>query len=367
MTALKLARILSSTAVVFALVGAASPERGHERARVELARVNRCSYFRANPMCVPLPIRKSVAANSVRWADVLFAEGHNGLGSIEITNDRDDADDASEPLFVRRSTTTSVGVNVVCDRFPWSANACAKSGMNGSIVRVPADVRAAPNSDHHVSIADTIRGGEVDFWEFPVGHPSSLAHVGGAGFCPYAGDGTGCSGSTATNIATSLGGIDPAIVSKMEKHSHGILPYAISVSALCADPTWVFPATSSDGKNTDTSPACSGHTGPGERPPEGTRGFIDRSDLEIDATRNAPYVKVILRTMDREHLGFTITDTNWSGAPGLAPQYRTSSPIAWRFALREAGLGASGRVRLPITVDGLDLRSDVRFCSNGTC
>ncbi len=318
-------------------------------------------------MCAPLPLVKAVASNSNSWAALLFQDGRNAFQHIEVTTDPNDRDDGSEPLYTLDATTPSVLVTIECDVVSWSAATCAKSHMRGTTIRVPAALRAAPNSDHHASIEDTIRGGEVDFWLFPTGEPSSRAHVGGAGFCPWSGNGTDCSGSTATNIATSLGGIDPVAVRAAENDPHGTLPYSVSVTALCADPSWVFPATYSDGSNTNGTPACAGHTGPGQRPPEGTRGFIDRSDSEIDATANAPYAKVILRTMDREHLGFTLTDTNWAGGPGLAPQYRTSSPAAWGFALREAGLGSSGTVRLPITTHGIDLRADVKFCSNGTC
>lgn len=318
-------------------------------------------------MCVPLPATKAVALASGAWASLLFQSGHDALQHIEVTTDDSDGNDGSEPLYMRTADTQNVAVTIHCDLFPWSAHSCASSDSDGATMQIPEVLRSAPNSDHHASIDDRVRGGEVDFWVFPTGAPPTDAHVGGAGFCSYAGDGTNCSGATATNIATSLGGIDPVVVRGAESDAHGALPYAISVSALCADPSWVFPATYSDGSNTDGSSACANHTGTGQRPPEGTRGFIDRSDADIDATSNAPYVKVILRTMDREHLGFTITDTNWSGAPGLAPEYRTSSPTAWGFALAEAGLGSSGTEQLPITTNGIDLSTDVKFCSNGTC
>ena len=183
------------------------------------------------------------------------------------------------------------------------------------------------------------------------------------GACAYDGDGTDCSGSTATGIATSLGAIDPRDVKRAEKNAHGTLPYAIATSALCASPTWVYPASFSDGANTDNTPACHDGTKPNGRPPEGTRYFLDMSDADVNATSNPPYAKVILRTLDREHFGGTITDTNWAGAPGLSFAFLRDGWAAYA----NLGLPATGSVPLPITSNGIDLASKLRFCANGTC
>ncbi len=126
----------------------------------------------------------------------------------------------------------------------------------------------------------------------------------------------------------------------------------------------MFPATYSDGSNTNGSSACSGHTYSGARPPEGTRWFIDMSDADINATNNAPYVKALLRTMDREHFGGIISDTNWSGAPGLTPQYDRGD---FSFAAVEAGMPPQAYAQVPFTLNGISLRDTVKFCSNGSC
>lgn len=317
-------------------------------------------------MCAPLPASKSIAANSNSWSSLLFQSGHNYLQSIEVTNDVGDVNDASEPLYPLSGGAPAYSETIACDVVSWSNYVCGITNQNGAVINVPTNIVPAANSDHHASIADYARGGEEDFWLFPTSGLTNngTIHVGGAGFCPWSGDGTNCSGATATSIATSLGGIDPVDLQNAESSATGSLPVAISVSALCADPSYVYPAVGSDGSNTNGSSACSGYTGSGQRPPEGTRAYLDKSDADIDATNNAPYVKAILRTMDRDHLGMTVTDTNWSGAPGLAPQYRKGD---WSFARSEAGLSLSGTVSLPITTNGIDLSTAVRFCSNGTC
>ena len=219
--------------------------------------------------------------------------------------------------------------------------------------------------DHHLLWDDFADNGEVDLWDADQPGNGSTLHVGGGGFCQWGTDGTGCSGSTATQIDTSLGGVDAALLQAAESDPHGTLPYALAVAGLCNDPTFVYPAKASDGSNSDGAPACSGHTGPGQRPPEGTRWFLALHDADINATNNAPYVKVLLRTLDEDHYGATIVDTNWNYAPeGYQLQFNRGN---YAFAAAEAGIPYGADVGLPITTNGINLSTAVKFCSNGTC
>ncbi|MBD5633105.1 MAG: hypothetical protein IAI49_01400, partial [Candidatus Eremiobacteraeota bacterium] len=212
---------------------------------------------------------------------------------------------------------------------------------------------------------DYTAGGEYDFWlAKQPGAAGSVMSVGGAGFCKWGTDGTNCSNATATNIATSIGGIDATLLANAESSWNGTLPYAIATAALCADPSFVYPAASSDGQNTNTSAPCAGATASGARPPEGTRWFLNKTDVEIDATSNSRYVKALLRTVDRQHYGGVIVSSNWYGAPGLSMQYNRGN---FGFAATEAGVAYSGNVTLPVTSNGIDPATDVVFCSNGTC
>jgi hypothetical protein len=322
----------------------------------------RCvNVFVSNPMCKPLPSSPAIAANSAAWAALLFQAGHDGFSGISAGTSEE-----SEPLTYLGLTDPFVTLTLACTKETYSPGTCATHGLpDGSAQQIPLDIFVSQGSDHHAAVDDVSLGGERDYWlaPYPVAPLPTLWAVGGAGFCSWSSDGTNCSGSTATNIATSLGGISQADLTAAEASPNGSLPYAISVSALCADPSFVYPASSSDGSNTNTSTACVGATGSGQRPPEGTRGFLALTDAAINATTNAPYVKAILRTMDAQHMGFTITDTDWPGSQGLNPAYRHDS-----FAPQAAEIGiTSPNFTLPITTNGFDLATVVRFCSNGSC
>ena len=326
-----------------------------------------CSHFASNPMCSPLPASPRRSASSAMWAAEQAQPGRSPeLADLQIAQSADPHDrfDNAEPLYALPAGTGVPHV-LACNREPWSAYICNATHLGGTTVLVPAGAVPAGNSDEHLAWSDTANRREVDLWlsSIPDATPNSTLPVGGAGQCLWGSDGTACSGSTATNIATSLGDIQPALVGVAEADPHGTLPYALSTSFLCADTTFVYPANASDGSNTNGTPACAGHVGTGGRPPEGTRWYIDKSDDEIDATTNAPYVKALLRTLDREHFGGTITDTNWSGAPGPALQSRRGD---WRSIVAETGRSGND-VDVPITSYGLDLARDIVFCSNGTC
>lgn len=313
-------------------------------------------------MCRPIPANPAVAPNSSSWSALEFQTGHDYFAPMNLGL----IGETSEPLTDLPVGAASVTLPLACDVVSYAQYECTSHGLpKGSTFPVPMSLYTALGSDHHCSVDDHAKQGEFDGWECPSPAVfSGTMHVGGAGFCPWSGDGTNCSGSTATNIATSLGGIDENDLNAAEADPvHGSLPYAISTATLCADPSSVYPATASDGQNTNYSSACAGHIGSGGRPPEGTRWFLSETDAQIDATNNLPYVKAILRTMDREHMGGVITDTNWSGAPGLSPAFR-HQPFAQ--AKSEAGVfGLS--YQLPITTNGINLQTDVIFCSNGTC
>lgn len=322
----------------------------------------RCTVvFTSNPMCKPLPANPALSPNSAAWAALLFQAGHDQIGGISVGTQEE-----SEPLDIITQGAALLSLPLDCSKESYSAYSCSHNGNpSGTMQTLPLDTYVSQGSDHHSSHDDPVAKGEYDYWLAPYPFSTTLTSwtVGGAGFCSWSGPGTGCSGSTATDIATSLGGVDMYDLSAAEGSANGSLPYALSVSALCADSTYVYPAVSSDGANTDTSSACTSALGAGARPPEGTRGYLALTDAQIDATTNAPYVKALLRTADEQHMGFTITDTNWSGAPGLSVAYR-----AQPFTAQGAEIGLAGNFTLPITTTGLpDLATIVRFCSNGSC
>ena len=327
-----------------------------------------CQHFASNPMCQPLPSNPSVSANSAAWAALNFQSGHDGFGPLQVSNATDpflDSYDGTEPLEELVPGEPTVTQTISCSAVAWGPALCTSTHMQGKVLNLPADMMPEGDSDHHYSYDDATSAGEYDFWlaQQP-GSPGATMSVGGAGFCRWGTDGTGCSGSTATGIATSIGGLDASLIAAAENSPNGTLPYAIAASALCADPSYVYPATSSDGANTNGSAACAGNTGAGQRPPEGTRWFLNKSDADIDSANYPPYVAVILRTMDRQHYGGVIVDTNWSGAPGLSPEYHRGN---FQFAATQAGIGYAKDQSIPVTTTGLNLANDIVYCTNGTC
>jgi hypothetical protein len=318
-------------------------------------------------MCRPLPTNPHVSPYSAAWVALQAQPGHAPeFARLAVTFGParpGDRYDGSYPVYADAGVAGSVVHVVRCSGVSYSAFVCAKTRIEGARIRIPRDAFPEGNADRHISIEDDVAKRELDFWgaSKPSDVPDSPFDTLTGGQCAFDGSGTDCSGSTATNIATSLGALDPRDIAAAESDPHGTLSSAVATDALCASPTWVYPATFSDGGNTDATPACRGALGPHGRPPEGTRFFLDLSDADVNATSNAPYVKVVLRTLDREHFGGTITDTNWPGAPGLAFGYVRDG---WSALARERPWFQRG---LPITTNGIDLAKKQRFCMNGTC
>jgi hypothetical protein len=331
-----------------------------------------CVHFAANPMCHKLPSNPQVASQSGNWANLEFGSGRNSLGGLQISNAPNpflDSYDNSVPRYELPVGAATIKQTVVCNKENYSYEACQATGMNNKVIYVPADMIPQGASDHHFAYDDFANHGEQDFFltEPPSGNGGTMS-VGGAGFCKWGTAGTGCSGSTATDIALGMGAIDATLLREAESDpEHGSLPYAVASEAVCndVDADFVYPATSSDGDTSDSSPPCIGHTAPGQRPPEGTRWFLAMHDSDVNATANTAYVKVILRTMDEDHYGGVITDTNWGEAPeGLMIPFSRGN---FAFAAAEAGIYYGTDVFLPISSNGINLTTAVKFCSNGTC
>ena len=307
-----------------------------------------CAHFKGNPICKPLPSTPAISRHSSSWAALEFQSGRASIATQPVVG-------GDFPIDIVAGAT--VPQIIVCDVAPWSAGQCNGSHTNGITLDVPAKMKPSPNSDHHYSFIDYARQGEYDFWLASTPKsPGSTMHVGGLGFCPWSGNGTNCSGSTATNLASSLGLGQPAELVAAEATSSGTLGHAIAAATLCADPSWVAPATYSDGTNTNEYTACAGHTGSGDRPPEGTRWFLNYSDEQINAMDFKPYEAALLRTLDKEHYGGIITDTTWSGGQGLN--------IQWAYGDYSP---ASGGVDLSFPLGSIVLSRDIVFCSSGTC
>jgi hypothetical protein len=323
-------------------------------------------------MCVPLPASPRVSPFSGAWASVNFQGGRNSIMGLTAKPGahpfNDGSNDKADPPYevVRADTATTPQV-ITCDAVPWAQWNCKTYGIADKTVDVPTDMEPAGNTDHHFSFGSTAAQGEYDFWlvQSRIATAHGKLHIGGGGFCPWAGDGTACSGSNATNIAGTLGTITAADFARGESDkAHGTFGHAIAFSVLCADAAHVWPANASDGKNTDSYPACSGHTGPNARPPEGTRLFLNLTDEQVDALDLHEYEKAFWRTVDKQHFGGLIVDTTWAGGQGLNPVFQRDDFTA---VAQEAGIDPQPYADVPIRLGGIALQNDIKFCVDGTC
>ncbi len=331
-----------------------------------------CRHFVKNPICAVLPAAPQISPFSGAWAAVNFQSGRDeisGLTAKPGTRPFDDGsrDNADPPYELVTKDTATTPQRITCDAVPWAQWDCRNYGIADKTINVPSDMEPAGNTDHHFSFGSLAARGEYDFWlvQSRIAPANGRLHVGGGGFCPWAGDGTACSGSNATNIAGTLGSITAADFARARSNrTHGTFGHAIAFSVLCADAAHVWPANASDGKNTDSYPACAGHTGPGARPPEGTRLYLDLNDDQVDALNLHDYEKAFWRTVDKQHYGGIIVDTTWAGGQGLNPVFQRDD---FSTEAQEAGIAPQPYAAVPIRRGSITLRNDIKFCINGTC
>jgi hypothetical protein len=310
-----------------------------------------------------------VSTYSSAWAALDFQAGRAYVPGFSAKPGPDPfhstSDGSDPPLDELKVGGASIAQVIECNA-SWGPTVCGSHGIQGATLHVPVGMEPAGNSDHHYSYNDDATQREYDFW-LVQGLPTTAGaklYIGAGGVCPWSGDGTNCSGSNATNIAGSLGSITEADFVRGESGPSASFGHAISFSTLCADPTYVFPATASDGSNTNSSSACSGHTGAHGRPPEGTRVYLNMTDAQVNAMSLPAYAKAWWRTLDRQHEGGFIADTNWSGAPGLSPAFQRDD---FSKQALEAGVDPVPYASVPIGLGTIDMAKDIKFCANGTC
>jgi hypothetical protein len=274
-------------------------------------------YYPSSPYHQPIPSNAVFVsqAQSTAW-NVLQSPGN--FNTISISENGSNGNDGSDPTYYTDGDGTSTTID--CNKYSYSQYSC-ENGVNVNnflTSAFPLGMIAAGDSDHHVLSIDTKNQVEFDIWNStPIFTASGQTwSVGGAGECPLAGNGTGCSGSFATNIAGSLGLIraEDILVALNSSNPNAVLPYALSIATKCNGTAHQFPATASDaqcGANIGTSTT---------RPPEGARLCINLTDAQINAGSWSDYEKVVYRTADCQHFGMFIRDTSWSGAPGFGWQ-----------------------------------------------
>jgi hypothetical protein len=312
-------------------------------------------YFPKSPYRVPLPANPVFvsAAQSAAWNS---ANSPSGLGDIVISENG--STDGADPIYYVDGDGTDF--TLACNKQSYSAYACSINTSNPNNMRnmngvtmsaFPLGAITSGDSDHHIVGIDTINGYEVDIWlgrPFPTS-PNATWSVGGAGECALDGDGTGCSGSTATNMALSMGNIRPEDILYCLNQSPNpdtcVLPYALAMAPKCNGTGFTYPATASDGQCFDSA---GNNLSNSSGIPEGTRGCINMTDAQINALPYPAYEKVVYRTMDCEHYGVFDRDSNWSGGPGFVFQYQGGEAYTafgqtdpWKTLANQVGVNAS--------------------------
>ena len=314
-------------------------------------------YFPNSPFHVPLPANPVFVsdAQSATWNQ---QNSPSNFGDFTVSEDASSGNDGGDPINYTDGDGTTF--NLACNKTSYSAYVCGINAynphglvdMNGTNVSFPLHSIPAGDSDHHISSINTLEGYEDDIWlgsPFPT-QAGATWSIGGAGRCALNGDGTGCAGATATNMALSMGIIRAEDILYCLNSSANpescTLPYALAIAPKCNGKNFTYPATASDGQCFDSSGTNHSTTA---GLPEGSRGCVNLTDAQINALPYPAYEKVVLRTADCQHFGMFVRDSNYSGGPGFAWQFSGAEAFSafghtdpWRKLANQVGIAPSG-------------------------
>jgi hypothetical protein len=323
-------------------------------------------YYPSSPFHVALPSNPVPvpAATSSRWDS---DQSPDQVNEITVSEDGSNTNDGSDPTYYTdgdgTATTLICALNSAgsvgkyyCDNslstydnsiveFWNNSGNCPDSNYGGTnygcpvgvSFGIPANMLTAGDTDHHGIIIKTTEstgghtGYEVDFWgdgslstrSVPTSGNWTVAALGA---CSLNGDGTACSDSYAANMAGSLGlvrgeDIMYCLTGAGASNSSCVLPYALRIALKCNGTNSTYPASASDGQ-CGAGGTTGNSNGDSARVPEGTRGYINETDAQVNAESIADFQKVIRRTMDKQHYGFFDGDSSYGGAPGISLQYQ---------------------------------------------
>ncbi len=277
--------------------------------------------------CQPLPANPVFNANSATWDT---AQGGGGtIAGMQVSETGAPPNDGSFPV-VYGTNIPLVPVNIDCSLVSWGPWTCVTKGDNPNsvlttTVQLPEQLIVEGTTDAHYGYGNATL--KQTFWCWLCGtangaepkNPINLTagqtfNVGTAGACSWSGDGTGCSGSFATNIAGDIGILDPLEILAALAVPDGYIHHAIKIFPTCNGTPFVPPATASDGQCFRGPNGSNIATSAGL--PEGSRGRYNLTFAQIDALSIPDYQKVILRTL--RMYGTVDSDTGWGGSPNAA-------------------------------------------------
>ncbi|MBD5606972.1 MAG: hypothetical protein IAI48_18075 [Candidatus Eremiobacteraeota bacterium] len=308
-------------------------------------------YFPSSPYRKTLPNTPALVSSSqsAAWNAM---QASDDFSSITISEDGTNGNDGSDPTTYTNGDGT--GYKLDCDKYSYSHYSCNSTAnvrsLSGATVKIPLGAITAGDSDHHIVNIDVVAGIEDDIWEgrpIPSSSGATWA-VGGGGECALSGSGSGCGGAVATNIAATLGLVRAEDIlyclEGSSSPSSCTLPYAVSIALACNGSGVEYPATASDAQ-------CGGGQGTSStRIAEGTRGCLNMTDAEINATSYRDDEKVVYRTMDCAHYGVFDRDSAYDEGPGISIQYQGGEAYAafsqtdpWKTLAARVGIAKQNR------------------------
>ncbi len=285
-------------------------------------------------------------------------------------------------------------MTVDCDIVSYGSYTCIQHGANPNsklttIEELPQELIVEGTTDAHFNYGSETLKETFSCWlcGTPSGEPvnpikltaGGTLHVGTAGACSWSGDGTGCSGSYATNIAGDLGNLDALEILVALAQPDGYIHHAIKIFPVCNGTNYVAPATESDGQCERGTNGANISTSAGL--PEGSRGLYPLTFAQIDALSIPDYQKVILRTL---HMYGTIdSDTGWGGSSyaaafamqGAQSYLQMGLPDAWatlaKYEQAEGNgkyvtVNPNGAQSYNFDMSGISF-SKLQWCNNAGC
>ncbi len=262
-------------------------------------------FFPSSIFLQKIPHDPSVNPNSSAW---LARLGTLSLGKFQFAapGASDISQDYGYPIYPMSARAPgAMRVRIHCTA-GWG-----RCGVEGQTVYVtprelPED-GGAPGEDSHLTLIDAEARVEYDLFGvlWPPKDGTLTAAWGGP--CALDGDGYdghGC-GATATGTPLSIGIIRARDLLLAAKTPNGALPYALQTAVKCTNGK-VPPMTGSDGHTAGCAP-------------QGSRVYLAMHDAQVDAGSDSPIEKALLRTIDEDHFGMIISDTN-GGQDGFSLQ-----------------------------------------------
>jgi hypothetical protein len=230
----------------------------------------------------------------------------NTIGRFQFfANSSGYAQDVTYPIYytVASSDPHAETIKISCSGY-------AGAGCPANGVKLSVDSRVLPedygaSGDRHIAFIDKAGGYEHDLFQAQWPPVNGILTAKEGGQCALGG--TGFSGgdcdATASGVPLSLGTIRATDLLAAIGNPNGSLPYAIAVSTKC-NLGWIAPALNGDngGESCETGP------------PDGARFYLAMHDSDVNALDAPNIVKVLLRTLDEDHYGAMLTDTNGGGA-----------------------------------------------------